>query len=472
MHSTPTVCRYICLFAVLLLGSVSPDVYAQKDNNNNYLDSSQAWSLHYQFTTIAQGHTGFTGAGYVGRNTLSALPDTALSVTTTLFVGRKLWKGGAVYLNPEIAGGLGIGRRDPLEPYNEDLYSPAVGIAGFPNGESFRIGSPKPAVYIARFYVEQVFALSGAQPEEIQSEANHVKQRRPDSRVVITAGKFSVADIFDNNSFSHDPRTQFFNWSLMSYGAWDYPANTRGYTWGLALEYVRPAYELRIAYNLMPRAANGNVLDWTINQSGGLTVELESRYRVLTRPGTVRLLAFRNASKAPTYQLATQRVLSGTDNPDRPFVLHGEQYGGIKYGFGVSLEQPFARNSGLFARASWNDGKTATWAFTEIDRSVSVGLFMAGAHWGRPEDAIGLAGVMNGLSPDHAAFLNAGGTGFMIGDGRLPNYKTEQILEAFYKTRLTRALFLTADYQRIGNPAYNDDRGPVNVFSLRTHVEF
>ncbi len=460
------------LLLLMLACSLSTLATAQKDNNNNYLDSSSAWSLHYQFTTIVQGHTGFRGAGFVGRNSLSDRSDTTLSVTTTLFLGRRLWHGAGIYLNPEIAGGRGVGRRDPAAPFDETLYNPAVGIAGFPNGETFRIGSAKPAAYVARFYIEQVFALPGAQPEEITSEANKVKQQRPDSRVVITAGKFSVADMFDNNKFSHDPRTQFLNWSLMSHGAWDYPANTRGYTWGLALEYVRPAYEMRIAYNLMPRVANGNVLDWNVAQSGGLTVELESRYRLLPQPGTIRLLAFRNTSKAPTYLEATQRLMNGLNNPDRPFILYGEQYGGVKYGFGLSLEQPLARNSGLFARLSWNDGKTATWAFTEIDRSLSVGTFLAGGRWGRPEDAVGLAGVVNGLSPAHAEFLNRGGVGFMLGDGSLPNYQTERILEAFYKARLTRALFLTADYQFVANPGYNGDRGPVNLFALRTHVEF
>ncbi|MEZ0610759.1 carbohydrate porin [Fibrella sp. WM1] len=459
------------LFASLLF-VLSYTANAQKDNNNNYLDSSRNWSLHYQFTTIVQGHTGFRGAGYVGRNTLSDLPDTTLSVTTTLFVGRRLWKGAGLYLNPEIAGGRGVGHRDPAAPYDEDLYNAAVGLGGFPNGESFRIGSAKPAVYVARFYMEQVFALPGAQPENIESEANHVKQQRPDARVVVTAGKFSVADIFDNNRYSHDPRTQFMNWSLMSYGAWDYPANTRGYTWGLAMEYVRPAYELRMAYSLMPKTANGGILDWNIGQSGGLTVELESRYRLLKQPGTVRLLGFRNTSKAPNYADATQRLLTGTYNPDRPLIIYGEQYGGVKYGVGLSLEQPIARNSGLFARVSWNDGKTATWAFTEIDRSLAAGAFLAGHAWGRPEDALGIAGVVNGLSPEHVAFLNAGGTAFMLGDGRLPNYQTEQILEVFYKTRLTRTLFLTADYQLIDNPGYNGDRGPVNLFAIRTHVEF
>lgn len=465
------VIQVLYLTNMLLFLIVLPST-AQKDNNNNYLDSSKNWSLHYQFTTIVQGHTGFKGAGYSGRNTLSDLPDTTLSVTTTLFIGRKLWNGGSLFLNPEIAGGRGVGRRDPADPYNETSYNPAVGIAGFPNGETFRIGSSKPGLYVARLYVEQVFALPGAKPENIDSEANKVKQQRPDSRIVVTVGKFSIADIFDNNAYSHDPRTQFMNWSLMSYGAWDYPANTRGYTWGLALEYVRPAYELRVAYNLMPRNANGNVLDWDIAQSGGLTLELESRYHLLKRPGTVRFLAFRNASKAPVYADATQRLLNGSYNPERPYIIYGEQYGGIKYGFGLSLEQPLARNSGLFVRASWNDGKTATWAFTEIDQSLSAGMFIAGSHWGRPEDAVGVAGVVNGLSSTHAAFLNVGGIGFMLGDGSLSNYKMEQIAEVFYKTRLTHTLFLTADYQFVVNPGYNGNRGPVNLFAVRTHVEF
>ena len=472
MMVTPArLSRAFLLIGALLLLLALPS-NAQKDNNNNYLDSSKNWSLHYQFTTIVQGHAGFSGAGYNGRNTLSDLPDTTLSVTTTLFIGRKLWNGGSVFLNPEIAGGRGVGHRDPSDPYNENSYNPAVGIAGFPNGETFRIGSSKPGVYVARLYVEQVFALPGAKPESIDSEANKVKQQRPDSRIVITAGKFSVADIFDNNAFSHDPRTQFMNWSLMSYGAWDYPANTRGYTWGLALEYVRPAYEFRVAYSLMPKTANGNVLDWNIAQSGGLTAEVESRYHLLKRPGTVRFLAFRNVTKAPTYTDAIQKLADGDNDPQRPYISNGERYGGVKYGFGLSLEQPIAQNSGLFARVSWNDGKTATWAFTEIDQSVSAGAFIAGRRWGRPEDALGVAGVINGLSAGHAAFLNAGGVGFMLGDGKLPHYRTEQIMEVFYKTRLTRALFLTGDYQLVANPGYNGDRGPVSLFAVRTHVEF
>jgi high affinity Mn2+ porin len=224
---------------------VSTPLLAQRDNNNNYLDSLRSWSFHVQSTVIVQGHAAFRGAGYEGPNTLSPRADTALSITTTLFVGRKLWRGASLFFNPEIAGGRGVGHRDPQALYDETLYTPAVGIAGFPNGETFRIGSPKPALYVARLYLEQIIPL-GDGYAEIQSEANQLKQRLPQSRVVITAGKFSIADMFDNNRYSHDPRTDFLNWSLMSHGSWDYPANTRGYTYGLVVEYIRPTHALRL----------------------------------------------------------------------------------------------------------------------------------------------------------------------------------------------------------------------------------
>lgn len=446
---------------------------AQQDNNNNYLDSLKNWSLHYQFTTIVQGHAGFHGAGYDGRNTLSEQPDTALSVTTTLFIGRRLWRGAGLYLNPEIAGGRGVGHRNSQSPNDESLYAPAVGVAGFPNGETFRIGSARPALYIARFYIEQVFPI-GNDPTAVETEsgANQVKGSLPASRVVITAGKFSVADMFDNNRYAHDPRSQFMNWSLMSLGAWDYPANTRGYTYAVAGEYIRPTYAVRAAVSLMPKTANGNVLDWRVGQSNALTLEYEQQYRLLPRPGIVRVLGFRNRTKAPAYAEATQRLQQTGSVGDPPFVLTGERYGGIKYGFGLNLEQPLGNVGGLFVRASWNDGRTATWAFTEIDRSLTVGGLIGGHRWRRPNDGIGLSVAVNGISPDHRAYLNAGGYGFMLGDGRLPHYQTENSLEAYYSARLARTLYLTLDYQLIQHPGYNADRGPVHLLALRTHVEF
>lgn len=460
------------LLILMSLCFLSMTAAAQRDNNNNYLDSLQSWSLHYQTTAVVQGHPGFRGGNYDGRNTLSALPDTTLSLTTTLFLGRRLWRGAALYVNPEIAGGRGVGHRDAQAPYDETLYTPAVGIAGFPNGETFRVGSPRPAVYLARLYLEQIIPLDDDDVEDVPSEANQVKQRLPASRIVLTAGKFSIADMFDNNAFAHDARVHFMNWSLMSMGAWDYPANTRGYTWGFAAEYIRPTYAVRLAGCLMPTTANGNILDWNVARSNGLVLELERQVRWLKRPGTVHLLGFRNVTKAPSYREATTLLQQGTypTNPD--YILIGRAYGGVKYGFGVSLEQPIGLTGGLFARVSWNDGHTATWAFTEIDRSYTIGTTIGGHRWKRPNDAIGFALIQNDLSADHAAFLNAGGYGFMIGDGRLPNYASERSLELFYKARLAHSLWITLDYQLVANPGYNSDRGPVSLLGLRTHVEF
>ena len=467
LHYTKSL-RWLCLFLFLLTGSVQ----AQQDNNNNYLDSLQKWSLHFQFTTIVQGHSGFKGAGYDGHNTLSAQPDTALSVTTTLFLGRRLWRGAAVYLNPEIAGGRGVGHRNSQSPYDESLYAPAVGIAAFPNGETFRIGSARPALYIARFYIEQIIPVGKSSVKEAESEANQVEEPIPSSRLVITTGKISIADIFDNNAYAHDPRSQFSNWSLMNMGAWDYPANTRGYTWSLAVEYIKPTYAIRAAASLMPIAANGNVLDWNISKANALTIEFEHKFKLLQRAGTVRLLAFRNVTKAPTYASATQLLLANTYPTDPPYILTGTTYGGVKYGVGLNAEQPLGDIGGVFGRASWNNGQTATWAFTEIDRSFTLGVYIGGTRWQRKNDVVGIAAAKNGISAEHAAFLNAGGSGFMLGDGSLPNYKSENSLEIFYKARLAHTLYLTADYQLVDHPGYNGDRGPVNLFALRTHVEF
>ncbi len=262
------------------------------------------------------------------------------------------------------------------------------------------------------------------------------------------------------------------NWSLMSLGAWDYPANTRGYTWGVAVEYIKPLFAVRIAGALMPKVANGNVLDWNIGKSSALMAEVERQVRVLSRPGRVRLLAFRNVTKAPAYALATQLLVAGQypTNPD--FILTGSTYGGAKYGFGLNVEQPIGPTGGFFGRVSWNDGRTATWAFTEIDRSYTAGVTLGGQRWHRPNDAVGLALVRNDISAAHAAFLNAGGTGFILGDGSLPHYGGEQIAEVYYKARLAAPLYLTLDYQLVRNPGYNADRGPVHLLALRTHVEF
>lgn len=426
-------------------------------NAQSIPDSNKKWGYHFQFTAIVQGHPSFK-AKYSGDNSLSNTAETnALSVTSTLYFGRQLWKNASIYSNAEIAGGEGI--------------SSGKGIAGFTNGETYRIGNPAPALYLARFYFQQYFPLKNSKYEKVDGEANQLEGDIPSSRITITAGKFSVEDFFDNNKYSHDPRTQFMNWALMSNGAWDYPANTRGYTSGVVVELIKPLWAIRLSGVVEPSMANGMRMDYNISKAHGLTVEVEKDWKG-NKPGAIRVLAFSNSSQAPNYSTTLQDVKNGDSTSVAVYTGEKEwkKYGGIKYGFGINAEQEITKDAGAFFRASWNDGKTATWAFTEIDRSVSVGLNIKGNRWNRGEDHVGIAEVINGISTEHRNFLNAGLYGFIIGDGKL-NYGAEAITEIYYQAKIAKTLFASFDYQFVKNPAYNKDRGPVHVFAVRAHVE-
>lgn len=430
---------------------------AQSDKDSSI---NKNWSYHFQITGVSQGHPSFK-AVYSGNNSLSNASEAGvLSVTSTAYIGRKLWKGAAMYVDPEVAGGKGI--------------SSAKGVAGFTNGETFRIGDPAPALYIARAYVQQHIPLRGTQYETISDDANQVTETIPTSRITISAGKFAISDFYDNNEYSHDPRTQFLNWSLMSNGAWDYPANTRGYTMGIVTELIKSSWALRLSMVQMPRTANGSKMDFNIFKANGLTLEFEQSYHIKKQVGTIRLLAFQTTSQAPTYHNTIKEIQMGDSSSVNVYTgdYEWKKYSGKKYGFGINISQHVNDNIGCFLRSSWNDGRTATWVFTEIDRSISTGINMNGKIWKRKFDNIGIAFVVNGLSKDHRDFLNTGLYGFIIGDGKLSNYGTENIAELYYQAKLFNNLFFMVDYQFVKNPAYNKDRGPVHVFAARMHVEF
>ena len=432
---------------------ISIPVFAQPG-----LDSSKNWSYHFQLTVINQTHPSFR-VKYSGINSLSSEAEhKKLSLTTTLFLAHKLWKNAALYINPEIAGGSGI--------------SSAKGIAGFTNGETFRIGSTEPVLYIARLFFKQSIALKNSGYEMVASGNNQVEEQVPTSRITLSAGKISLSDFFDNNIYSHDPRSQFMNWSLMSNGAWDYPADTRGYTQGLVMELIRPSFAIRFSSVLVPRKANGLQLDYKITKAHSETLEFEKTYKV-KHPATIRLLAFHTFSQAPTYRTTLEQVKNGDSTSVDVYSGQKEwkKYGGAKYGFGINTEKEISNAAGIFLKASWNDGQTATWAFTEIDRSISAGVNIKGSSWKRANDNIGIAQVINGISKDHQAFLNAGLYGFIIGDGKL-NYRAETITEIYYLVKLANAFYISADYQFVNNPAYNKDRGAVHVFAIRGHIEF
>jgi len=432
----------ICFLMVSLCYGQESTIPPKKDTTYTY---------HFQFTAINQAHPSFS-APYTGLNSLKPNAEQALSITTTLFLGTKLWKGASLYFNPEISGGSGV--------------SGAVGVAGFPNGETFRIGSSTPALYLARLFYRQHIAL-GSEVDTVADDINQVKEVVPQKRITITAGKFAISDMFDNNSYSQDARSQFMNWSLMSAGAWDYAANTRGYTDGLVIEYITPSWAVRIGSVLEPTTANGPTLNSNYTHAQGDEIEFQKNLKFGKRKGVLRILGYRNMNDAPNYNAVVKGYLNHTDSLD---VNDPKKYGSVKYGFVINGEQELTKDLGVFFRGSWNDGQTATWAFTEIDQSGSAGVSLVGNSWHRPDDTFGIAGVVNGISKEHRDYLAIGGYGFIIGDGKLTNYKTENILETYYSAKINKSLHLSFDYQFIENPAYNGDRGPVNVFSIRAHI--
>jgi high affinity Mn2+ porin len=437
----------ISIAAFLLM--LAAQVFAQEPKIRDSLQNLNT-NFHFQLTTVTQ-HKYSIHMPYTGDNSLTGPSENATTLTATIFWGMKLWKNAAVYINPEIAGGSGI--------------SSAHGIAGFTNGEAFRVGDPSPTMYLARGFFQQTINFSDEQ-EYVGEGANDVHKTRSIKYLDIIVGKFSIADYFDMNSYSHDPRSQFFNWSLMSNGAWDYPANVRGYTWGAVIEYGTHQWSARIGSVLVPTSANGNDMESNWGKASSSVAEFEKPFRLAGKHGTVRVLGFYTHTHMGNYREAIAA------SPTAPDVTATRKYGRTKYGYGINLEQELGHGVGLFARASWNDGKNETWAFTEIDRSASFGVSADGGNWGRGQDAMGLGTAVNALSPDHRDYLSAGGYGFIIGDGRL-NYGREWITEFYYKANLfSEAFFVTPNFQVVVNPAYNKDRGPAYVAGLRAHVEF
>jgi high affinity Mn2+ porin len=411
---------------------------------------TENYSFHFQQTIITQDKPGFSAA-YSGRNSLSPLAETQTSITSTFFGTARLWKGSVFIFDPELSGGAGL--------------SQTLGIAGFPNGETFRVGGIQNKIYIGRLFFQQNFEW-GKEKDTLESDQLQLAGLRSKRYFSFGVGKFNMGDFFDQNNFSHDPRSQFMNWALMDNAAWDYPANTRGYVLGAYTEFGQPTWTLRFAFTMNVTQANSSTWDAKIAKANTQTVEYEKRYAIDGQKGTLRILGFLNTGKFGNYDQAIAL------NPKAPNVDTTQAYGRHKYGFGINADQYLTKDFGVFAKASYNDGHTQTWFFTEIDRSFTFGGVLKGTGWKRKDDEMGLGFIANGLSEPHRQYLADGGYGFLIGDGKL-NYAPEMIAEFYYKfNAYQNKFFLSPDYQFITNPAYNKDRGPVNVFSIRAHIEF
>ena len=410
----------------------------------------QDFNFHFQETIITQSNLPFN-APYTGKNSLLPTQQTETSLTTTFYFAGRLWKGAEFYFNPELSGGAGL--------------SSTLGVAGFPNGETFRVGGIQNKIYIGRLYFKQNFEW-GKEKDTVENDMNQLAGLKSKRYFSVAAGKFGMADFFDGNNISHDPRMQFMNWALMDNGAWDYPANTRGYVMGLFTELGQPTWTLRFALTMVVTQANSSIWDAKVLKANTQTVEYEKRYSIDGQKGALRLLGFLNNGKFGDYNAAIAQ------SPKAPVIDSTQQYGRHKYGFGINTDQSLTKDFGVFAKASWNDGHTETWFFTEIDRSFTFGGSLHGTQWHRADDEMGLAFIINGLSAPHRQYLADGGYGFIIGDGAL-NYAPEMIAEFYYRINAyQKKLFISPDYQFIVNPAYNADRGPVNIFGIRAHVEF
>jgi high affinity Mn2+ porin len=413
--------------------------------------NTETWNAHVQSTYVWQLKPGFN-APYSGVNSLSPDREKAYSFSGTAFLGWRAWSGGELYFDPEVVQGVPLSR--------------LTGLGGLTNGEQQKTSGANPTFYRARLFLRQTWNLGGEQ-EHVESAANTLAGLQDSRRVVLTAGNMSVLDVFDINGTTHDPRTQFLNWALTAHGAWDFAADARGYTSGAALEYFNDDWAFRYGRFLQPAESNGLALDRKIFTHYGEQVEIAHAHKLGDLPGAVKLLAFRNRANMANFNDAVANASSNGGVPDLASVRRDQS----KRGFGVSVEQALSREAGVFLRGSWNDGQTETYAFTEIERSLAIGGTLKGAGWSRPKDTLGAAFVGNGLSAAHQRFLALGGNGQFIGDGRI-NYRPELIGEAYYSLNLRGSSWLTFDVQRIGRPAYNADRGPVTVGSVRLHAEF
>jgi high affinity Mn2+ porin len=462
----------LALWMIATLGWASPAKCQQLDppqepaasGANREADSPDPQSMfpHFKDTRfwlsgqanfIFQTHPPFD-AKYSGRNSLAPNYEKATSRVFTLYTGVRLNNSTEILVDIEEAGGSAL--------------STGLGLAGNTDLDIVRNPLLSKAPYLARGMIHKVFALS---KDNVESERTPLSlfDELPRRRLEVRFGKFSLPDFFDLNSVGSDTRFQFTNWSVDNNGAWDYAADTRGYTVGVMADYEDRNWGFRFVEGLMPKVANGIDLVWRPWQVHAENFEFELRHGPIPKkPGVVRLLAYTNYANMGIYR---DQIIQAEQNHIASDITRHPWHITRKYGFGVNLEQNLTRNLTAFARGGWDNGKTESFAYTEIDLTFAEGLRVNGTKWHRKQDRAGVAFVSNGIKKDHQNYLAAGGFGFLLGDGKL-NYGRENILEAFYTAHLWRGIYIAPGVQHINNPGYNRDRGPVVVPSFRAHVEF
>lgn len=417
---------------------------------------SSRWWISGQGNIVFQWHPAFPAA-YSGPNSLRNKAESATSQVFTLYLGYELSSTTEVYLDMESAGGHGI--------------SDALGLAGETNLDVVRNPSLSQDPYVARLMIRQIVPLTSERMEAGRDEFN-LATSLPARRIELRAGKFSIVDFVDLNTWGSDSHLQFLNWTVDNNGAYDYAANTRGYTDGALIEYDDHSFSARFVEALMPKVANGIHLDADLARAHAENLELEARgKRIANREGAVRLLAYLNTADMGNYREAIEDFEANHSAESVPNIIATRHQGRHKYGFGLNFEQQITPSFGIFGRLGWSDGRNESFAYTEVDRTGQVGGFFSGNQWHRANDRAGLVFVANGIVAAHQQYLALGGLGFLLGDGGL-TYGAEKITEAFYTAHLWKGFFGSFDAQRIYNPGYNKARGPVTVPALRFHCDF
>ena len=414
-------------------------------------DAAQDWAIHGQATLTWQGHPAFQSP-YSGANSLNPSANGRETFDATLYAGVRPWAGGEIWIDPEIDQGFGL--------------SNTLGAAGFPSGEAYKIGQAAPYARLQRLFLRQTFGGGGG-GEKVDPDLNQLGGSRSSDRLVLTIGKFGVPDVFDANSLAHDPRQDFLNWSLIDAGSFDYAANAWGYTVGAAAEWYRGPWTLRAGAFALSKVPNSTEIDWSLHQFQ-LVGEVERRYRISGREGALKLTGFLSRGRMGRFEDAVALAQASGQPADVGLV---RRYGS-RTGLSFDLEQSLTSDLGVFVRGGVAGGSVEPYEFSDIDRTLSGGLSLAGSAWGRKDDRVAIAVVINQISEAHQAYLAAGGLGILVGDGQLPHPGAEHILESYYSFAARGPVRISLDYQFIDNPAYNRDRGPVSVLGVRLHGQF
>jgi high affinity Mn2+ porin len=415
-------------------------------------ESTEDWALHAQSTFVAQYHPGFASA-FRGPNSLDPHEQARETFDLTLYGGVRLWRGAELWVNPEIDQGFGL--------------SNTLGVAGYPNGEAYKVGAADPYPRIPRVFLRQTINLGG-EPSNIDAGLNQLAGTQTADRVVLTLGKFGVVDVFDTNRYAHDPRADFMNWSIIDAGSFDYAADAWGYTYGAAVEWYQDWWTIRTGLFDLSKIPNSKALDTRFFDQYQIDQEFEERHELFRQPGKFKLLGFLTHGRMGRYSEATEIALQTGTPADIAAVRKTHNRGGVS----LNLEQQLQGDLGFFARAGWSQGQYEAFEFTDINKTVSFGLSLTGQRWGRPDDTVGVAVAVNNASSAAKRFFAAGGLGILVGDGKLLHSGPESIFETYYSFSAFSGADLTLDYQFINNPAYNRDRGPVSVFGIRAHIEF